>query len=346
MYEVLILLVLVNLGFTSYIWQTVRRGPKRKILGKLLNGKPITPNHTPSSLRNGIELRITDEDRRFFSDFEMFADALNHRFEPNEPWRLQERPDAELTGREEPEYGRRYEIFYNEYSVGNLQIFASQHYGPADPQVGTEIELQYARLLPFGEINRFISAIANFTASGNAEEAQRVKNTIHETMLNELWQHEFDPDLDSRNSGGSIELRFDGSAAAFLRTSTNRKARSISQDSQLRSKPASSLSALESKSSAIRNTSRNIRTWRERFRFDQMLHGCVSARAHRGNAKGILYRRRSDRIKLVFAAVHQSVCEHLGDIGASANVRSAPPTSDIRRGLGRSVSCPRRNSRY
>ena len=218
MYEVLILLVLVNLGFTGYIWRTVRRGPKRKFLGKLLNGKPITPNHTPSSLRNGIELRITDEDRRFFSDFEMFADALNHRFEPNEPWRLQERPDAELTGREEPEYGRRYEIFYNEYSVGNLQIFASHHYGPADPQVGTEIELQYARLLPFGEINRFISAIANFTASGNAEEAQRVKNTIHETMLNELWHHEFDPDLDSRNSGGSIELRFDGSAAAFLRT--------------------------------------------------------------------------------------------------------------------------------
>ena len=37
----------------------------------------------------------------------MFADALNHRFEPNEPWRLQERPNAELTGREEPEYGRR-----------------------------------------------------------------------------------------------------------------------------------------------------------------------------------------------------------------------------------------------
>ncbi|MGB6315132.1 MAG: hypothetical protein WBG13_21600 [Pseudolabrys sp.] len=73
MYEVLILLVLVNLGFTSYIWRTVRRGPKWKFLGKLLNGKPITPNHTPSSLRNGTELRITDEDRRFFSDFEMFA---------------------------------------------------------------------------------------------------------------------------------------------------------------------------------------------------------------------------------------------------------------------------------
>ena len=156
----------------------------------------------------------------------MFADALNHRFEPNEPWRLQERPNAELTGREEPEYGRRYETLTNT-ALETCRFFASHHYGPADPRVETEIELQYARLLPFGEINRFISAIANFTASGNAEEAQRVKNTIHETMLNELWHHEFDPDLDSRNSGGSIELRFDGSAAAFLRTSTNRKTRSI-----------------------------------------------------------------------------------------------------------------------
>lgn len=227
MYEVLILLVLINLGFTSYIWRTVKRGPNQKFLDKLLNGKPIAPKHTPPSLRNGIDLPITNEDRRFFSDFETFADALNHRFEPNEPWRLQERSDPELTGRAEPEYGYRYEIFYNEYSVGNLQIFASSHYGPTDPQVGTEIELHYARLLPFGEISRFISAIANFTASGSAEEAQRVKNTIHETMLNELWQHEFDPDLDSRNNGGSIELRFDGSAAAFLRTSTNRKTRSI-----------------------------------------------------------------------------------------------------------------------
>jgi hypothetical protein len=140
----------------------------------------------------------------------MFADALNHRFESNEPWRLQEPPDAELTGREEPEYGRRYEIFYNEYSVGNLQSFASHHYGPADPQVGTEIELRYARFLPFGEINRFISAIANFTASGSAGETQRVKNAIYETVLNELRHHEFDPDLDigsARNETGTDLLR-------------------------------------------------------------------------------------------------------------------------------------------
>jgi hypothetical protein len=177
MYEILILLVLINFGFTGFIWRMVRRAPQRKFLAKLLNGHPITPKHTPSSL--GSSMRITGEDERFFSDFEMFGDALNHGFEPNEPWRLQERSDAELTGREEPEYGRRYEIFYNQCSVGNLQIFAAYLYGPNNPKVGTEIELNYARLLPFAEINRFISAVANFTASGNADEAQHVKNTIH-----------------------------------------------------------------------------------------------------------------------------------------------------------------------
>jgi hypothetical protein len=225
MYEILNLLVLINLGFTAHIWRTFRRGPKRKFLTKLLHGEPIRPKHAPSSLRNGIELFISDADRRFFSDFEIFADAVNHRFEPNEPWRLQELPDAELTGREEPDYGRRYEIFYNQYSVGNLQIFAGHPYDPHDQQVGTEIELHYARLLPFAAIKRFVFAIANFTASGNSEEALRVYNALHETMLNELWQHEFDPDLDSRNTGGSIELRFSGSSAAFLRNPARRKAR-------------------------------------------------------------------------------------------------------------------------
>jgi hypothetical protein len=89
----------INLGFTGHIWRTFRRCPKRKFLTQLLDGEPITPKHATSSLQNGIELSISDADRRFFSDFEMFADALNHRFEPNEPWRVQELPDAELTGR-------------------------------------------------------------------------------------------------------------------------------------------------------------------------------------------------------------------------------------------------------
>jgi hypothetical protein len=54
-------------------------GPKRKFLIELLHGEPIAPKHAPSSLQNGIELFIADADRRFFSDFEIFGDALTQR---------------------------------------------------------------------------------------------------------------------------------------------------------------------------------------------------------------------------------------------------------------------------
>lgn len=37
MYEILIILILINLGFTYYIWRMVKRGPKRKFLAKLLD---------------------------------------------------------------------------------------------------------------------------------------------------------------------------------------------------------------------------------------------------------------------------------------------------------------------
>jgi hypothetical protein len=58
MYEVLILLVLVNSGFTGYIWRTVRRGPKRKFLGKLLNDAQsytdfVTKRHRATNHRRG-----------------------------------------------------------------------------------------------------------------------------------------------------------------------------------------------------------------------------------------------------------------------------------------------------
>ena len=54
-------------------------GPKRKFLIELLHGGPIALKHAPSSLQNGIELFIADADRRFFSDFEIFGDALTQR---------------------------------------------------------------------------------------------------------------------------------------------------------------------------------------------------------------------------------------------------------------------------
>jgi len=126
----------------------------------------------------------------FFSDFEMFADALNHRFEPKRAMAVAKN-DLTLNSKAARNQST---VVATRFSITNIALetcrfFASHHYGPADPQVGNRNRVAVRSIAAvLAKSTGFISAIANFTASGNAEEAQRVKNTIHETMLNELWQ--------------------------------------------------------------------------------------------------------------------------------------------------------------
>jgi hypothetical protein len=136
--EVLIfLLLIINLVMTIHLWQTVRRGPKKKFLKALLYSQPITPRHRPPPELHGIAACITDADRDFFADFEKFAEDVNGLFAPVEPWRLQELPDSELDGvRDTPMYGRRYEIFYNQIHVGTLQIHPFTPTVPTRPTSG------------------------------------------------------------------------------------------------------------------------------------------------------------------------------------------------------------------
>jgi hypothetical protein len=94
--------VLINFGMTHSLWQESRRGPKRKFLKNLQDGRPITPKHEPPVRAGGadpIGSFIRDEDKQFFADFAKFADVLNHwlagdQDEPRrKPWRVQELPD-------------------------------------------------------------------------------------------------------------------------------------------------------------------------------------------------------------------------------------------------------------
>jgi hypothetical protein len=159
---------------------------------------------------------VTEHDKLFFADFRRFADVLNRWLdEPRNPWRVQELPDPELTGawRDSPGYGRRYAIFYNQVQVGNLQIYADFRYERDHPNVHTEIDVKYARLFPFHWVSEFISAVADLTASGNRNEI-RIK--LHDSMLQQLWQIEYDYDIDARSSGGSVYMRFDGSAEHYF----------------------------------------------------------------------------------------------------------------------------------
>lgn len=220
----LVVLVILNLLFTSYLWQQTRRGPKRKFRQALESGEPITPKRArPADI--GKRWGVSDGDLQFFEDFDLFGDALNNVLE-DEPWRVQELPNAEISGlHDTPLYGRRYEVFYNQHKLGILQVYAGASYSASKPTVRTEIELMFARLIPFDSISGFVSFVAMFTASSSREEMEKATLGAQRAAIDRLWQIEYDPDLDDRSSGGSIEIQFDGSAENYLRVRARRMAR-------------------------------------------------------------------------------------------------------------------------
>jgi hypothetical protein len=212
--------LVINGLATSYLFHIVKRGPKRKFRNLLRSGTPITPRHEPPP-ELGDAWGVTDADKRFFADFESFADILNNSFARlQDPWRLQELPDAEIRGggRDSPQHGRRYLVFYNQIRVGNLNIYAHHLYAAHDPTVHTYISLEYARLLPFHQVGGFIMSVADLTVSDTSDGIRKSRVAMHDAMLNQFWQIEYDYDLDARSSGGFLDVSFTGSAAHYLKT--------------------------------------------------------------------------------------------------------------------------------
>lgn len=184
----LIVLVVMNLLLTSYLWQQTRRGPKRKFRRALESGGPITPKHArPAEIAKGWG--VSDSDLQFFEDFDLFGDALNRVLkDEDEPWRVQELSNTEISGLDDdsPRYGRRYEVFYNQYKLGTLQVYAGVFYSAREPNVRTEIELMFARLIPFNRILGFVSFVARFTASSGIEEMEKATLCAQGAALDQL----------------------------------------------------------------------------------------------------------------------------------------------------------------
>src|SRR5262249_41453623 len=110
-FEILTIIVLVNLGLTIKLWRRAARGPeklKRKFRNRLWS-VPITPKHEPPPpLEKGNAAEL-----QFFSDFEDFANVVNAWQERYYyPWRLQELPKSG---------GRTYAVFHNEARLGEIK---------------------------------------------------------------------------------------------------------------------------------------------------------------------------------------------------------------------------------
>lgn len=232
-FEILAIIVVLNVVATITLWRTAARRPeklKKKFLNQLWRSKPVTPKHKPPpSLKEG-EWGVEKKELQFFSDFEDFANVINwwltdpDVYQDN-PWRLQELPNAELTLSglglpDSPSYGRRYAVFHNQVRLGEIEIAPQWEYSTENPVVRLYVELDFVRLLSFGRVQSFLTDIASHISDhrpGTVEYLQ-TSSAIDRAMMSVLWQTQEISQYRFQNEPGygQIEVQLGGLATFYM----------------------------------------------------------------------------------------------------------------------------------
>jgi hypothetical protein len=200
-FDVLCTIVFLNVMATIALWRAVGRKPpkpKKDFISKLLDDKPIVPEHLPPKIiGENFSSLVTDGDRQFFEDFIDFGVVVNWWLADEHvggPWRLQELAKTDLGLprlyiRDEPAFGRRYAIFHNQIRLGTLEVSSSPLYSSEKRDVTARIELDSVWLLAFGSIAGFLKGIAMHVgnpAPNSMECMQTDINTV-EVLMGSLW---------------------------------------------------------------------------------------------------------------------------------------------------------------
>ena len=230
-------LIILNAFVTASLWQRRRRvwssRPKKKYLRKLLHSEPITPKHEPS-----VKLPPYDDDRRFFVDFKDFAEVVNCWLADEHVrsrWRVQELPEMErkLAGPTDgPLYGRCYAAFYNHENLGRVEVSAGFEYSTDKPNVSTQIQIRWARLLHFDAITDFLHAIALHVCDPKpmSEEYQKAHQSFIGAMTKVLWNNQRITEYEELEGldWGDLEVSLVGAASWYIRRRDARRQPSLS----------------------------------------------------------------------------------------------------------------------
>lgn len=243
-YDLLIAIVIANAVMTlSILLRSLSRAqtkpplPIKKIGRALWYSKPIEPKHEPPRPTSFPH----EWDRRFFFDFASFGSIVNSWLADefvSSRFRLQELPKSLLSvSMGGPDFGRTYAVFYNRERVGRIQIHANINYAnpyslrqhdqpapqenrlpPRSSKVSTHIELRWVRLLGYGQIVEFLTALAEHVTDYRLEsECASSRQAIKDAMLKALWEmHELSDCMDHHQEWGELSLVLRGTPGHYL----------------------------------------------------------------------------------------------------------------------------------
>ena len=229
-FEILAIIIFLNVMATIALWRTAARRPerpKKKFLNRLWRSKPIMPKHEPPPPLKEGAWGVGKEELQFFSDFEDFANVVNWWLaDPNVhqdcPWRLQELPKSELLdlSGDGPTYGRTYAVFHNQVRLGKIEIKPHYEYSTQTPRVMVHIRLDWVRLFALGTIRSFLIDKALHVSeyrSGTVEYVQ-TNQEIDLALIDILWETQEISDLGGENEPGygQIEVELRGLASFYL----------------------------------------------------------------------------------------------------------------------------------
>jgi hypothetical protein len=133
-------------------------------------GERHVPQHKqPTELaKGGAKSYVSKADEIVFEDFKWFGTMLNR--EIAEPWAFEELEDTSLRelGVDSPEYGRRYQIYYNGRKMGTVQVRAGgfdvldEKRFSTNRQATALIDLYNLRFVPYEHVISLVRAVIFF----------------------------------------------------------------------------------------------------------------------------------------------------------------------------------------
>ena len=128
-------------------------------------------------------------------------------------WRLQELPNTELRigFYDEPRFGRRYHIFYNQVQIGELEVSASARYSETR-KVYASLEVRWVRLLSLRAVHELLAGISTHICDEQPETRAQIDHAISQV----LWQSQQIDTLDLGTNYGDLELHLDGAAVRYF----------------------------------------------------------------------------------------------------------------------------------